>query len=273
MNGTSDKVIFITGAASGIGAATARRAGELGHRVVLADINLPGAKALADQIGSRALALQLDVCSAEQWGAALDATWQRFGRLDVLVNNAGIVHTGYARDVSLEQHRQTIEVNLLGPLTGMKLALPRLQAQGSGHLLTVCSMTAFLPMPGMASYAGTKHALRAFHHGLALEERDGPLHFTIIHPPATETAMLEQEAHDDAAILAFTTKSVAPEVVAAAIIKAIVERPVEVVKPTLFGNLLRLFGAIPGVMRSSIDGAEAKGRKQLATRRRNSRVG
>ncbi len=269
MSGPDGKVIFITGAASGIGAAVALRAAESGYRVVLADRNYPGATELAEKIGPNAFATMLDVRSPTQWTEALDATWQRFGRLDVLINNAGIVHPGYSRDITVDQHRLTVEVNLLGPMTGMMLTLPRFKAQGSGHFLTVCSMTSFLPMTGMASYAGTKHALRAFHHGLALEERHSPLHFTIIHPGSTETPMLDQELRADNAMLAFTTKSVPAAAVADTIIRAIIKRPVEVVTPPLFGRLLRLIGSNPGIIRMSIEGAEAKGRKQQELRRRH----
>ena len=265
MNG---KVILITGAASGIGAATARRAVAQGHQVAVADIDGAGAQALAVELGANAFAIALDIRSPQQWETALDVVWARFGRLDVLLNNAGIIHTGHARDVALEQHRRTLEVNFLGPLTGMKAALPRFKAQGSGHFLTVCSMTAFLPMPGMASYAGSKHALRAFHHGMALEERGTPLHFTIVHPPATETPMLDAEAKDDSAVLAFSEKTVSADAVADTLLRAIRDRPLEVVMPAAFGKFLRLLGAHPGIIRRMIDRAEAKGRKLLDVRRK-----
>ncbi|MGH8160244.1 MAG: SDR family oxidoreductase [Rhodanobacter sp.] len=267
MSDSRQKVLLITGAASGIGAATARQAIKAGDKVAIADIDAAGAQALARELGERALAITLDVRSPDQWNACLDATWQHFGRLDVLINNAGIVHTGYTRDVTIEQHRRTVEINFMGPMYGMTLALPRFQDQGSGHLLTVCSMTSFLPMPGMASYAGTKHALRAFHHSLALEERHGPLHFTIIHPPSTETAMLEQELRDDSAVLAFTEKSVTADFVAQTILRAIETRPHEVVMPWAFGRFLRMFGANTSIMRRMIDGAEKKGRRLQAIRR------
>src|SRR5882762_4579062 len=192
MKSDKSKVYLITGAASGIGAATARLAASLGHKVVIADINDEAAKAVAAAAGANAAALHLDIRSSDQWEAALDEVWKRFGRLDVLVNNAAIVHTGYARDVSLEQHQQTLDTNFMGPVAGMLAALPRFKRQGSGHPTTICSMTAYLPFPGLASYAAAKHALRAFHHAVALEERHSSIEFTIVHPTATETPMLEQ---------------------------------------------------------------------------------
>jgi NAD(P)-dependent dehydrogenase (short-subunit alcohol dehydrogenase family) len=263
------KVVLITGAGNGIGAATARKAASEGHQVILADIDVDRARKVAASLGDLALAVELDIRSVEQWSAALDLVWSRFGRLDVLINNAGIVHTGYTRDVPIDDDRRTIDVNFLGPMIGMKLTLPRFRAQGSGHFLTVCSMTAFLPMPGMASYAGTKHALRAFHHTLALEERKGPLKFSIIHPPSTETGMLDQELNDDAAVLAFTEKSVSADFVASKIMLAVRDHPAEVVMPEVFGRFLRMFGANTAIMRLVIDRAEAKGRRQQAARRKS----
>jgi len=268
MTNGDGKAIFITGAANGIGAATARAVAARGWRVAVADIDFDGALRRAAEIGERAVGVALDVRDAAQWESALDAAAIRFGRTDVLVNNAGIIQTGYFRDVDLEQHRRMIEVNYLGMITGMKAVLPRMKQQGRGHIVNVCSMTAFLPMTGMASYAGTKHAIRACHHGVAIEERDGPVTFSIVHPPATETAMLEQELRDDSAGLAFTDPSVKPEVVAAAIVRAIDEKPREVVMPALEGQVLRLFGAQPALTYRLIPRAEAKGRRNMLKRRR-----
>ena len=182
--------VLITGAASGIGAATAQLAAERGHRVVLADVDLAGAEALAGRLGPPALAVALDVREGAQWDAALQAAVAAFGRLDVLVNNAGIIHTGYARDLTMAQHRDMVEVNYLGVVGGVMAALPLMREQGHGHIVDVCSMTSFMPLTGYATYGGTKHAMRAFHHSVAIEERRGPVAFTIIHPPSVRTPML-----------------------------------------------------------------------------------
>ena len=143
----------------------------------------------------------------EGWERAFDATIARFGTLDVLINNAGIVRTGLARNVSIADHQATIDTNFMGPLTGMIGALRLFREVGAGHLVTVCSMTSFMPFPGLASYGASKHALRAFHHGLALEERHGAIDFTIVHPTATDTPMLAQEAADDDAAMALSRAS------------------------------------------------------------------
>jgi NAD(P)-dependent dehydrogenase (short-subunit alcohol dehydrogenase family) len=261
------KVYLITGAASGIGAATAKLAASLGNKVVIADINDSSAKGVAAAAGPNAVALHLDICSSDQWGAALDEVWTRFGRLDVLVNNAAVVHTGYARDVAIGKHAHTLATNFMGPLIGMLAALPRVRAQGFGHLVTICSMTAYLPFPGIASYAAAKHALRAFHHAVALEERDGPTHFTILHPTSTETPMLDKEAEDDAMSLAFAGQSMTAEQVAETIMKAIKSKTVEVFMPPERGKLVRAVGVNPRSLRKLVERNEIIGRERLAARR------
>ncbi len=267
MKHTKSRIYFITGAASGIGAATARAAAAAGHKVVVADINLPGAEAVAAAIGGDAVAIPLDITSPAQWDRALDAAWARFGRVDVLINNAAVVHTGYARDVGIDRHGATMTTNFMGPLTGMLKALPRFLAQGAGHLVTICSMTAFLPFPGIASYAAAKHALRAFHHGLMLEERHGPVAFTIVHPTATETPMLEQEAQDDAVAMAFAGPSVPAEAVAEVIMKAIRLRSVEVFMPPERGRVVRRVGTSPRALRALVERNEAIGAVKQKERR------
>lgn len=258
---------MITGAAMGIGAATAALAAKAGHRVVLADIDLGRATETAAAIGHGAWALRLDIRSEPEWAAALDTVWSREGRLDCLINNAAIVHTGWVRDVPLEWHRATIETNFLGAVTGMTLAFPRMKAQGWGHLITVSSMVAFIPYPGIASYAAAKHALRAFHAAFAIEERGGPVDFTLIYPTATETPMLDKEAEDDAMALAFSGTPVSPELVATRIVDAITNRPVEVFVPPERGETVKKLGTDPDALIDYVTRNEALGLQKLQERR------
>lgn len=267
MSNTKSGVMFITGGASGIGAAIAKLAVARGHKVVVTDINGAGAWAVAADLGDAALAVELDIFSAPMWDAALDAAWARFGRVDVLVNNAGIVHPGFSRDVPLELHQQTLNVNFMGPLIGIQKVLPRFKKQGSGHVATVCSMTAFLPFPGIASYAASKHALRAFHHAVALEERNGPIDFTIVHPTSTETPMLEKEAQSDAMALAFAGSSVSAEFVADVVLTAIEKKKVEVFMPPERAALVRRIGTSPRSLLKMVERNEAVGAEKLKARR------
>jgi NAD(P)-dependent dehydrogenase (short-subunit alcohol dehydrogenase family) len=235
--------VVITGAASGIGAAAAKEAIGRGHRVAVCDINLAAAEALCAKLGPDALAVDLDVRSVEAWMAAWDAVREHFGAIDVLVNNAGIIHTGYARDLSLDQHRDMVNVNYFGVLNGVMTALPIMREQRHGQIINVCSMTSFLPLTGYSTYGATKHAIRAFHHALVMEERDSPIRFSIIHPPSVQTPMLEQEMADPSAVLAFAEKATAPEVIGRSINDAIDTSPLEVVFPPVGGRVQRLAGS------------------------------
>ncbi|GAQ51399.1 SDR family oxidoreductase [Streptomyces acidiscabies] len=256
------RAILVTGAANGIGAAVAERAIALGHRVMLTDVDEDAVLARARALGPRTAACALDIRSAEGWRTAFETAEAAFGVVDVLVNNAGITHTGHARDLSPRQHRDIVEINLLGTITGVCTALERMTAQGHGHIINVCSMTSFLPLPGYATYCGTKHGLRAFHHSVAIEERDGPLDFTIIHPPSTRTGMLDQEMDDPSCAISFAEKSYAPEQIAEAVVDAVAAKPAEVVFPPLAGRVQRIAGVFPRLMRRVIPLAEARGLRQ-----------
>jgi NAD(P)-dependent dehydrogenase (short-subunit alcohol dehydrogenase family) len=264
---SKSKVLLITGAASGIGAATARLAAERGHRVALADIDFGRARLVAEEIGEAAHAVALDITRPEQWRAALDEVAARFGGLDVLINNAAIVHTGKAENLALAQHQQTLNVNFIGPLTGMLETLPWFKAQGRGHFVTVCSMTAFLPFPGLASYAAAKHALRAFHHAFAIEQRDSPFAFTIVHPTSTETPMLDQEAQSDEAPLCFASRPVSAEYVAGVILDAMDRKALEIFMPPEQGRTVRMLGTNPRSLKKLVVRGEAVGAQRLAARR------
>jgi NADP-dependent 3-hydroxy acid dehydrogenase YdfG len=259
---TSGQRLLVTGAAAGIGAAIAELAVARGHRVVLTDIDEQAVQALAGRLGDRAAGCVLDIRDPAAWDKAFDAAQAAFGGVDVLVNNAGIIHTGHARSLSPQQHRDIVEVNLLGTINGTCAAIERMTAQGHGHVITVCSMTSFLPLPGYATYAGTKHGVRAFHHSVAIEERDGPLRFTIVHPPTTRTGMLDREMADPACAIAFAEKPFAPQRIASTVVDAVATRPVEVVFPAAGGRVQRIAGVFPRLMRRVIPLAEARGLRQ-----------
>lgn len=267
MKPSPSRTYLITGAASGIGAAIATKLAVGGQNVMLADINLDGAQDLATRLGDRACAVALDIRDPAAWERALDLTETRFGPLDVLINNAGIVRTGFVRNVALADHQITIDVNFMGPVTGMAAALKRFRQAGAGHLVTICSMTSFIPFAGMASYGASKHALRAFHHGLALEERRSGIDFTIVHPTATETPMLEQEAADDDAAMAFLAESVSAEVVADTVINAIKRKSVEVCMPQSRARTIKAFGVDPKKFHAFADQMETMGREGLNARK------
>lgn len=263
------KTLLVTGGASGIGAAIVSLAAERGHRILIADINLAGARAVAKAVGGPVTATRLDITSVPEWERVLEEAWT-LGGLDVLINNAAIVFPGNAGSVSIDNHAATLDTNFLGPLRGMLVALPRFKAQGHGHFLTVCSMTAFLPFPGLASYAAAKHALRAFHHALALEERDSGLDFSIVHPTATETPMLDQEARHDDLALAFAGPSVSAESAAETVLRALDRKSVEVFMPPSRGRTVRRVGTDPKALRKLVTQGEEVGLKNLRARRATS---
>lgn len=261
------RTFLITGAGSGIGSAIAAKLAADGHRVMLADINLGGAQRVAEPLGDHVDTVRLDICDAAAWERAFDATIARFGGLDVLINNAAIVRTGFARNVTLADHKITIDTNFMGPLTGMLGALKRFREAGAGHLVTVCSMTSFIPFMGLASYGASKQALRAFHHALALEERHSGIDFTIVHPTSTETPMLEQEAADDEAATCFMSESVSAEMVAQTVIEAIAAKAIEVCMPEDKAAEIKDLGTDPAKLHAYADGMEDLGRVALAARR------
>lgn len=260
------KVILVSGGASGIGAAIAGLAVQQGHKVAIGDIDFAGTQALASHLGADALAIRLDICSAESWRDAVAATCGHFGRLDVLVNNAGVAHPGLTRDVPVEMHEHTLKVNAIGPMIGALAVIPYFRERGAGHITTVCSMTSFLTLPGLVSYAASKHALRAMHFGLALEERGSPIDFTIVHPGATETPMLELEA-EKGVVAAFSRTPATPREIATIILKAIREKKVEVCIPAARGRVVKAIGASPRRLFDLVEKNEQIGARMLAERR------
>ena len=260
-------IFFITGGGNGIGARAAELVVGEGHRVVVADIDESAASALCKRLGERALAVNLDVRDVAGWDEALDAAWDRLGGIDVLVNNAGLIHPGWVREQTIDQIEHMLQVNLLGLIKGVRAIVPRFAAQGHGHIINIASYVAFATLKGQTVYSATKHAVRAFHHGVALEHESDPIDFTLICPAAVDTRMLRQQVGQDSCALAFSEAPVTPEQVAAAIYRAAEKKPIEVLVPRWPGTALRFVGVMPRLLRAVTRRAEKKGLQVVARQR------
>lgn len=261
------KTVLVTGGAGGIGSAVARLSADSGANVVVCDIDADGAADVAADIGARAVGATLDITDPDAWQRVLDDASRLFDGVDVLVNNAAIDDVGPFTDMELERDRRMVEINLLGPIAGMKAVVPRMRAQGSGHIVNVTSMQAFLPMPGQATYAATKHALRALDFVLDYELRDEPIAFTLVYPPAVDTPMFDSLLDHDIGAASFAAPSIPPETMAVEIVRAMERRPREVIVPAFSGRLVRLLWSQPALVRRLLPLLERRGRAELERRR------
>ena len=180
------QVSIITGGASGIGRALALELGRRGATVVVSDIDLAGAEAVATAINAMrpdaASAERLDVSDAEAVAALVRGTVERHGRLDLMFNNAGISITGDARDLSIAQWRRVIDINLMGVIYGSDAAYKAMAAQGSGHIINIASLAGLVPFPTNAPYGATKHAVVGLSQALRAEGEDLGVRVSVVCP-------------------------------------------------------------------------------------------
>lgn len=187
------KVVAITGASSGIGAATAELLAQRGARVVLGARRSEPLAALAARIagdGGEAAFLPTDVRRREQVAALVELAVERYGRLDVLVSNAGVMPISLLDELRVDDWEAMVDVNLKGVLHGIAAALPLFRAQGSGQFVNVASTAAHRIVPAMAVYAGTKVAVRAISEGLR-QEAGANLRVTVVSPGMTDTSFAD----------------------------------------------------------------------------------
>ncbi len=233
MSEVEGKVVAITGASSGIGAATAVLLADRGASVVLGARRTERLDELADGIrarGGRALTCRTDVTRREDLDRLVGRAVDEFGRLDVLVSNAGISKIGLLSDLDVDGWSAMIDVNLRGVLHGIAAALPVFRAQGSGHLVTTVSTSGLKIVPTQAVYAATKNAVRTLLEALRQESTDGVLRTTSVSPGYVRTELadsIDDPAMRDQVRRGMEEFAIAPEAVARAIVFAI-EQPHDV---------------------------------------------
>lgn len=185
------KVVVITGASSGLGEATARLLSKAGATVVLAARRAERIEALAKELGGQAMAVATDVSDREQVKALVDKTVETCGRIDVILNNAGIMPLAPLEKLKVDEWDQMIDVNLKGVLYGIAAALPHMKQQKSGHIINVSSVYGHKLGPDATVYCATKHAVRALSEGLRQEVKPYNIRTTVISPGAVATELLE----------------------------------------------------------------------------------
>ena len=199
--GIKDKIVVVTGASSGLGEATARLLSTEGATVVLGVRRVDRLRTLAKELetrGGRALALTTDVSQREQVKALLDTAVQTYGRVDVMINNAGLMPQAPLERLKVDEWDRMIDVNLKGVLYGIAAALQHMQRQKSGHIINVSSVAGHKVGPGFAVYAATKFAVRALSEGLRQEVKPYNIRTTVISPGAVATELPDSVTDPDA---------------------------------------------------------------------------
>jgi NAD(P)-dependent dehydrogenase (short-subunit alcohol dehydrogenase family) len=240
------KVVAITGGARGIGRATAAALAREGARVAIGDVDPAAAEAAAKKIGSGTLALELDVTDRASFEAFLDRVEAELGPLEVMVNNAGILHLGPFVDEDEASQARQIDINLHGPITGTKLALRRMRRHGRGHIVNVASSAGKVAAPGIATYSATKHGVVGFTEAVRWEQRGSGIDFSIVIPGVVRTEMIAgyKEVRG--------VQDVEPEDVAAAIADALKFPRLEVFVPPAVGRISRVLNVVPRPVREAV---------------------
>jgi NADP-dependent 3-hydroxy acid dehydrogenase YdfG len=245
MSGTEGKVVVITGASSGISEATALLLAERGAKVVLGARGLDRLEALADRIvraGGGSVYARTDVKRREDLSNLVNLACERYGKLDVLVNNAGIMPVSPLDDLRVKDWEEMIDINIKGVLYGIAAALPVFRKQGFGHFVNIASTAGHKTVPNQSVYSGTKFAVRAISEGLRQEAGD-KLRVTIISPGFVRTNFTEGVTNPEvkAQLAASRDKfAMPPDAIARAIAFAI-EQPADVdvneivIRPTAQG--------------------------------------
>lgn len=186
----ADRVAIVTGGANGLGEAIVRRFVEEGASVVIADIDDERGTALAGELGDRTRFVSLDVGDEQQWDAAIAATLDAFGHLDIGVNNGGIVLHASLEDTTLADYERIVRVNQIGTFLGMRAMARAMKRSGGGSIINTSSIRGLLGATGLLAYSATKFAVRGMTKAAALELGEFGIRVNSIHPGAVATRLI-----------------------------------------------------------------------------------
>ncbi|MFD4368385.1 SDR family oxidoreductase [Rhodococcus sp. NPDC058521] len=236
------KVIAVTGGAQGIGREIAKHLATAGARVAIGDRDAEGARRTAAELSGDVEGFDLDVTDTESFAAFLAAVEAKWGPLDVLVNNAGVMWVGNFDEEPESATRRQLDVNLHGPIRGVKLAAPGMRARGRGHIVTVASAASKLSPPGESTYAATKHGIFGYLSGVRSELHKSGVQLSVVMPGVVDTELAAGTATGSA-------KMLQPEDVARAVVAVIAKPKFEVYVPAFIGPALRWVNVVPQALR------------------------
>jgi NAD(P)-dependent dehydrogenase (short-subunit alcohol dehydrogenase family) len=231
------KVVVITGGGQGIGAATASALSRLGARVVIGDLDQVRAEKTAGELGADAL--PLDVTDTRGFTAFLDEVERRHGRIDVLINNAGIMPLAALEEESDATTRRQLEINLHAVIHGTREAVKRMRPRRSGHIVNIASFAGKAGFPGAATYCATKHAVVGLSEAVHLELHGSGVHVSCVMPGIVRTELASGLGE------AKMFKSVRPEDVADAIVSTLRKPRFDVFVPRSLGTMGKLTRLLP----------------------------
>lgn len=247
----SGKVVAISGAARGIGLATAKAAIHCGAKVCIGDIDLAAAQQAAQTIGAHAA--HIDVRSAAGFAAFIAETERALGPVDILINNAGIMAMGAFLEESQERSDLQIDINLRGVIHGMKAVLPGMLQRGGGHVVNVASLAGRFGIPGAVVYSGTKFAVVGLTEAADAEYRGSGVEFTVVMPSKVRTDLAAGTDEAEGRVI----PAVDAEDVAASIIAALQQPQLHVTVPAFLGTAVALQAVAPqqvlSLVRQSFD--------------------
>jgi NAD(P)-dependent dehydrogenase (short-subunit alcohol dehydrogenase family) len=227
------RVVAVTGGARGIGLATARALAARGARVAVGDIDAALVAAAAASVGPGVLGLELDVTDEASFARFVAEVETRFGPLDVLVNNAGIMPIGPLLDESADLARRALDVNVSGALIGMKTVLPGMVRRRTGHVVNVASVAGKSPVPGGLTYAATKAAVVSMTESARVEFGQAGVDFTCVMPSFTNTDLIAGTTGTK------LVRTVEPGEVGEAIARAVEKPRADVYVPRSLGPIVR----------------------------------
>jgi short-subunit dehydrogenase len=237
--------VAITGAARGIGRATAAALVAKGCRVAIGDLDLELAEKTAAQLGGGTVALPLDVTDRAAFERFLEEAERQLGPLDALVNNAGIMPVTPFAEESEDSIRRQVEINFIGLVNGTQLAIERLRPRGSGYVVNVASQAGKVGTPGIATYSGTKHAVVGFSEAVRGELRGTGVEMLCVMPTVVNTELTSGVGQK-------WVKAVEAEDVAAEIVDAMEVPRFDVFVPRANGTLLRFLQLLPRSWREAL---------------------
>lgn len=200
MGRVAGKTAVVTGGAMGMGAAAVRRLVGEGANVVIADVNVAEAEALAAELGPTAVVEKLDVRSPQQWTDLVQRTEERFGSVDILVNNAGIVDPAPIEQWDVAQFQRVLDVNLIGVFNGIQAVTPAMKRAGGGSIVNMGSVAAFIGITQMTGYVASKWAVRGLTKSAALELGAYGIRVNAVHPGQINTPMTKDATFETSSV-------------------------------------------------------------------------